>query len=164
MEKKKYEDFSLALALTDALPVIFFSAAMILIALRFDSILFVVGAVLCSLAGLGKVTWKIIIASTKKDVTFLNRQLRVTMPLGFTLIIVALFKDMNGEKWAAVRTAALSLPAVIFFSVTVISMVLMSVFAFTLDQTKARSNRIEQTTNALAQFCFLLGVCFCLFG
>lgn len=51
----KYENFTLSLALFDALPVIFFSASMIVIALNFNNVIFVLGAVLCALAGILKV-------------------------------------------------------------------------------------------------------------
>ena len=54
-------------------------------------------------------------------------------------------------------------PSVLFFAITVLGMVGMSVFAFKLDGTRLRSNWIEQITNAIAQGCFLLGVLFLVF-
>lgn len=80
MSRKNYEKFPLSLALFDALPVIFFSTAMLIIAVNYKNILFIIGAMLCTLAGVCKVIWKIIIAGTRKDIALLNRQLRVTMP------------------------------------------------------------------------------------
>lgn len=160
MEKKKYEKFSLSLALFDALPVALFGASMILVALRFGSIVFVCGSAVCTLSGLGKVTWKIILAARKKNVELLNRQMRFLMPVGFLLIIVGLILGMNAEKFALLKTAVLSFPSAVFFALTLLGMVLMAVFAKKLDQTKARSNWIEQTTNAIAQGCLLLGVIF----
>ena len=158
-KSKKYEDFPLSLAFFDALPVIFFSAAMLIIAWNFHNTCFIIGAVLCALAGIGKVTWKIIIAGTKKDIVILNRQLRVLMPVGFLLIIVGLVTGLSGmHNIGAVLASILSFPAVFFFAVTVIGMIMMSVFACKLDGTKLRSNWIEQITNAIAQGCFLLGV------
>ena len=41
MAKKNYEDFPLSLALFDALPVIFFSVTMVLIAMRFRNVFFI---------------------------------------------------------------------------------------------------------------------------
>lgn len=161
MKKKNYENFSLPLALFDALPVIFFGAAMILIAARFGSKLFIAGAVICTFAGLGKVIWKIIIAATKKDVAVLNIQLRVLMPIGFAFLISGAIIGMDAERWAVLKSSVLSFPSAAFFAVTVIGMIMMSVFAVKLDQTKARSNWIEQITNAVSQFCFLLGVLSC---
>lgn len=81
MAKKNYENFPLSLAFFDALPVLFFGIAVLLIAIRFENILFITGAFLCTLAGLGKVIWKIIIAGTRKDIVWMNRQLRVLMPV-----------------------------------------------------------------------------------
>lgn len=49
-------------------------------------------------------------------------------------------------------------PTALFFGITVIGMICMSVFAVKLDGTKLRSNWIEQIANAIAQGCFLLGV------
>ena len=45
------EDFTLLLALTDSLPVIFFGASMLLIGRRFSSPLFMAGALLCLIGG-----------------------------------------------------------------------------------------------------------------
>ena len=159
MKKQKYEDILLSLAFFDALPVIFFSASILIIAWNFHNTCFITGAVLCTLAGLGKVTWKIIIAGTKKDIVILNRQLRVLMPVGFLLIIIGLVTGLSSvQNTGVILASILSFPAIFFFIVTVIGMVMMSVFACKLDSTKLRSNWIEQITNAIAQGCFLLGV------
>ena len=66
MAKKNYENFPLSLAFFDALPVLFFGIAVLLIAIHFENILFITSAFLCTLAGIGKVVWKIIIAGTRK--------------------------------------------------------------------------------------------------
>ena len=55
------ENFTLSLALVDALPVLFFGGSMILIGLLFGSPLFLIGAALCFWAGAAKVLWKIIV-------------------------------------------------------------------------------------------------------
>ena len=162
MDKKQYENFSLSLALFDALPVLFFSVAMILIALNFHNKFFIAGAVCSAGAGMGKVIWKIIIAATGRDINLLNKQLRVLMPVGFLQLIVGIFAGMNDHVWKALTAAILSFPAGMFFGITLVGMILMGVFAAKLDSTKVRSNWIEQITNAIAQGCFLLGVLCCL--
>lgn len=43
--------FTLSLALVDAIPVILFSISVTVLALRFDSALFVIGALCCTLGG-----------------------------------------------------------------------------------------------------------------
>ena len=74
------EDFTLLLALTDSLPVIFFGACMLLIGRRFSSLLFMAGALLCLIGGAGKVLWKIIVVLQKKNVWPLFIQMRILMP------------------------------------------------------------------------------------
>ena len=95
MAKKNYEDFPLSLALFDALPVIFFSVAMILIAMRFRNVFFIKGAVLCAVSGSGKVVWKIMITGTKKDISLLNKQLRILMPVGFLLMLIGIIMGID---------------------------------------------------------------------
>ena len=55
------EGFTLGLALVDAIPVLAFAGSMAIIAARFDSPLFMVGAGLSILAGCCKVAWKLIL-------------------------------------------------------------------------------------------------------
>lgn len=162
MSKKQYEKFSLGLALFDALPVIFFSTAMILIAMHFRVAAFIAGAICCTAAGLGKVCWKIIIAATGKDIWPLNKQLRILMPAGFALMIAGLVIGMDRKLWQTLGVCVVSFPAVLLFGITVVGMVLMGIFAKKLDGTKVKSNWIEQITNAIAQGCFLLVVFSCL--
>lgn len=158
MSKKNYENFPLSLALFDALPVIFFSISVIIIAMNYRNVLFITGSILCTLAGIGKVIWKIIIAGTRKDITILNRQLRILMPVGFLLIIIGIIMGAGNIDFNWLMTAILSFPAVIFFAITVIGMILMTVFAFKLDSTKLSSNWTEQITNAVAQGSLLIGI------
>lgn len=158
MSKKNYENFPLSLALFDALPVIFFSISVIIIAMNYRNVLFITGSILCTLAGIGKVVWKIIIAGTRKDIAILNRQLRITMPVGFLLIIIGIIMGAGNIDFNWLMTAILSFPAVIFFAITVIGMILMTIFAFRLDDTKLSSNWTEQITNAIAQGSLLAGI------
>lgn len=72
MEK---EQFTLSLALVDALPVLFFGVAAAALGLKLHSALFFIGAVVCLLAGAGKVLWKLLLALKGKDVPFLGAQL-----------------------------------------------------------------------------------------
>lgn len=153
-----YQNFTLSLALFDALPVIFFCIGMLLIATRFQNIFFLTGVILCTCAGCGKVLWKILVASSGKDIRILNRQLRVLMPVGFLLVIIGLIAGRNQINFSVLLRQITAFPTCLFFGITVLGMICMSVFAVRLDGTKARSNWIEQITNAIAQGCFLLGV------
>ena len=75
-ERKKYEtpqEFTPALAAMDALPVLCFGAGMVLAARTLGSVLFALGAAVITLAGCGKVLWKLLLAVQKRDVPWLNR-------------------------------------------------------------------------------------------
>lgn len=162
-ETNKYQNFTVSLALFDALPVIFFCVAMFLIASHFHNLFFFIGIIFCILAGCGKVLWKILVALKEWDIQFLNKQLRIFMPLGFFLVIIGLINGRNSIHFTNLLHQIMTYPSCLFFGITVIGMICMSLFAFTLDGTKAKANWIEQITNAVAQGCFLLGVLSMLF-
>ena len=144
------------MALMDALPVVFFGVTAVFISLMFGSVLFCIGAALCVLAGVGKVLWKLIKALGGKNIRLLFVQLRVLMPVGFALIIVSLFVD--GADFSAVWKNIIGFPCVIFFAAGCVGMIAMIVLAAVADPGSARANWIEQSVNAAAQLCFLLGV------
>ncbi len=109
------EGFNLAMALLDCLPVLFFSISAGILAYRLKSTLFDIGIFLVILAGAMKAGWKFVIALRKKDVPFLNRQMRFLMPAGFVLAAAALIADRNRWSPAAVLRHMTAFPAVIFF-------------------------------------------------
>ena len=152
------ENFTLSLALVDALPVLFFGGSMILIGLLFGSPLFLLGAALCFWAGAAKVVWKIIVVTKKKNVWWMFLQMRIVMPVGFALMILAVIFDRSAINLPAVFAAVLSLPSVLFFAAGVIGMALMGIFAAKLDSADVRSNWIEQLTNAVAQAAIFVGI------
>lgn len=154
--------FTIPLVLVDALPVIFFAATMIIISLLFSSPLFLFGAILCFYAGAAKVLWKLIVVVNKKNIWWLFMQMRIVMPIGFLLMLIALIVNHSSISGGAILAAVLSIPSVIFFAIGVVGMILMMVFAFRLDSSDAKSNWIEQLTNGLAQACFFLGTLFIL--
>lgn len=152
------EGFTLPLAVVDALPVLFFGGSMILIGLLFQSTLFLVGALLCLWAGAAKVIWKIIVVVKKKNVWWLFMQMRIVMPVGFALMLLAVGLHWSDIDRSAVLAAVVSLPSVIFFAIGVLGMVLMGVFASKLDSSDARANWIEQLTNGAAQAAIFIGL------
>ena len=152
------EDFTLGLAIVDALPVLLFGGSIILVGLRFGSILFLIGAALCFWAGAAKVLWKIIVAARKKNIWWLFLQMRITMPIGFALILLAVILNLKAISLTAVLAAIISMPSAIFFIVGVLGMVLMGMFAAKLDPANVRSNWIEQLTNIAAQASFFIGI------
>ncbi len=152
------ENFSLSLALVDALPVLFFGGSTVLIALMFKSPLFLVGALLCFWSGLAKVLWKIIVATRKKNVWWLFLQMRIVMPVGFLLMMLAVALNLGRIDPSALWSAVSSLPSVIFFALGLLGMILMGVFASALNSADVRANWIEQLTNSLAQGCIFIGL------
>lgn len=156
------EDFTLSLAIVDALPVIFFGGSMILIGILFKSVLFMIGALLCFWAGAAKVVWKVIVVTKKKNVWWMFLQMRIVMPIGFVLMLLAVILNRNMIDLSDVLATVVSLPSVIFFAAGVIGMVLMGIFAAKLDSADVRSNWIEQLTNAAAQASIFAGILFLL--
>lgn len=152
------DGFTLSLAAADALPVLFFGASIILIGLMFKNALFLIGAVLCFWAGAAKVVWKIIVAAKKKNIWWLFMQMRIVMPIGFVLMLLAVILSGNTIDLPTVFAAVVSMPSVIFFVIGMIGMTLMGVFAAKLDSSDVRSNWIEQLTNAAAQASVFTGI------
>ena len=161
MEKEKYEGFTLSLALVDALPVIFFGLSCIMIGLLFGSKLFIIGAVLCFLAGFMKVMWKVILAVKKKDVVFLNKQFRYTMIAGFVLIIISVIINIKRISIAAIWASVSTAPQCIFFLLWLAGMIGMIVLGKKLDSSVAKNNWIEQCVNGFAQISLFIALLLC---
>ncbi len=156
------EGFSLGLALVDAIPVVFFGLSFLLLGLKLSSVIFSLGALLCLFAGAAKVIWKIIVVFKKKNVWWLFLQMRILMPIGFLLMLAGFLLKLPVIDGMAVWTVLVGLPQVVFFALGVLGMVLMMVFAFTLDSSDVKSNWIEQTTNGVAQVFIFIGILLCL--
>ena len=77
------QDFSLGLALFDALPVILFGMGTWLLWKMTGNVIVLAGAVICFLSGMLKVLWKIIVVIRRKNVWPLFIQMRIGMPAGF---------------------------------------------------------------------------------
>lgn len=161
-DSKNYEGFTLSLALVDAIPVLFFGGSSILIGLLFKSPLFITGAVLCFLAGLFKVLWKVILAVSKKDIVLFNKQFRYVMCAGFILIIVSLIIDRAKISLPGIWSGITSMPSIIFFLLGACGMATMGVLGKKLDSSVAKNNWIEQCVNGAAQICIFLGLLFLL--
>ena len=151
--------FTPQLALVDAIPVLFFGIAAVMLGVKLRSAVFFAGALLCFLAGFGKVLWKLLIATTGKDVELLGMQLRYVMPAGFILMIVGAFMADRSVVNSLVN-GALKMPSILFFAISVCALVGMVICARKFDRRDARGNWIEQGINIVAQGCVLLGVWF----
>ena len=157
------EDFTMALALADILPVLFFALSAIVISIYFHSILFLTGALLCLWAGSAKVIWKIIVVRKKRNIWWLFLQMRIAMPIGLFLMLLSAFLHRSMLSLVGIIAGICSFPSVVFFAAGFAGMILMLIFAFTLDGSKSKNNWIEQLTNGIAQAFFFAGLIFALF-
>ena len=155
------EGFTVGLALVDAIPVLSFGISMVIIAARFRSPLFMVGAALSVLGGCCKVAWKMVLGITKKDLRWLNKPFVPMQAAGFLLMLVSFVIGFGKINWANVGAAILSLPSVALFIAWIALLGFMGWYRknrFSNDD--ARSNWTAQIVNAVAQTCLLLGILF----
>ena len=153
------EGFTLALALVDAVPVLSFGISMVIIALRFHSPLFMVGAALSVLAGCCKVAWKLILGIAKKDLRWINKPFVPMQATGFLLMLVSFILGFGKIHWGAVGAALLSFPSLLFFAAWIGLMGFMGWYRKKrFKQEDAASNWTAQIINAVGQTCLLLGI------
>lgn len=155
------EGFTVALALVDAIPVLSFGISMVIIASRFDSPLFMIGAFLSVLAGCCKVCWKLVLGIWKKDLRWLNKPFLPMQITGFGFILGSLLTGLGKINWGGVLTAVTSLPSLAFFLAWIGLMFFMGWYRknrFKNDD--AHSNWTAQIVNAVGQTCLLLGILF----
>jgi hypothetical protein len=155
------EGFTLALALVDAIPVLSFGISMVIIASRFHSPLFMIGAALSVLAGCCKVAWKLVLGIAKKDLRWLNKPFVPMQATGFLLMLVSFVIGFGTIDWGAVLSAVASFPALAFFIGWIVLMGVMVWYRkhkFRTDD--AHSNWTAQIINAVGQTCLLLGILF----
>ena len=155
------EGFTLGLALVDAIPVLSFGISMVIIASRFDSPLFMVGAALSVLAGCCKVAWKLILGIAKKDLRWLNKPFVPMQAAGFLLMLISFIIGFGKINWAGVGAALIGFPSLLFFIAWIGLMGFMGWFRkHKFQNGDAKSNWTAQIINAIGQTCLLLGILF----
>ena len=155
------EGFTLALALVDAIPVLSFGISMVIIAGRFQSPLFMVGAALSVLAGCCKVAWKLVLGIAKKDLRWLNKPFVPMQATGFLLMLVSFIIGFGKISWSGVLAAVTGIPSILFFLAWIGLMCFMVWFRKNRFQNDdAASNWTAQIINAVGQTCLLLGILF----
>ena len=155
------EGFTIGLALVDAIPVLSFGISMVIVASRFPSPLFMIGAILSVLGGCCKVAWKLVLGIWKKDLRWINKPFVPMMAGGFLLLIISLIVGFSKIHWAGVGTAILSFPSVLFFAAWIGLMGFMGWYRkHKFSNEDAKSNWTAQIVNALGQTCLLLGILF----
>ena len=155
------EGFTLSLALVDAIPVLSFGISMVIIASRFQSPVFMIGAGLSVLAGCCKVAWKMVLGLTKKDLKWLNKPFVPMQTAGFLLMMVSFVIGFGRINWAGVLAAVTGVPSVLFFAAWIGLMGAMSWYRkHKFQRNDAHSNWTAQIINAVGQTCLLLGILF----
>lgn len=155
------EGFTIGLALVDAIPVLSFGISMLIIAGRFQSPLFMIGAALSVLAGCCKVAWKLVLGIGKKNLHWLNKPFVPMMASGFLLLVISLIIGFGKINWAAVGAAIIGLPSILFFLAWIGLMGFMGWFRkHKFSNEDAKSNWTAQIINAIGQTCLLLGILF----
>ena len=155
------EGFTVGLALVDAIPVLSFGISMVIIASRFDSPLFMVGAGLSVLAGCCKVAWKMILGIWKKDLRWLNKPFVPMQATGFLLMLISFIIGFKKISWGGVLSAVTGIPSLLFFIAWIGLMIFMGWFRkHKFKNDDAKSNWTAQIVNAVGQTCLLLGILF----
>jgi hypothetical protein len=155
------EGFTLGLALVDAIPVLSFGVSMVIIASRFQSPLFMIGAILSVLGGCCKVAWKLVLGIAKKDLRWLNKPFVYMMAGGFLLMLISFVIGFGAIDWNGVLAAVTSFPSVIFMALWAVMMSVMVWYRKAkFHRDDAASNWTAQIINAIGQTCLLLGILF----
>lgn len=150
------EGFTMAMVVTDMLPVVFFGAATFTIGLILNNVWIDVGALIAFVSGLVKVIWKLIVVWKRKNVWSLFVQMRIVMPVGLIVFLIGLIVSLSKIPAQNVWSALTSMPQLIFFLLGFVGMIAMIVFSVKLDSTDPKANWIDQTTNGIAQACFFI--------
>ncbi len=168
---EEHEGFTVGLALVDAIPVIFFSLSMIIIASALSGAgitfwIFLIGAILIVLSGLCKVLWKLLLGLKVGDIKILNKLFVPLMASGFMIAIVGaiLGTILKVIHWGGIIKALVSIPALIFF---ILGFAGMGVMGYVKSTNKrddfnkdAKKNWIAQFVNGFAQGMLFLGIFF----
>ena len=155
------EGFTIGLALVDAVPVLSFGISMVIIATRFRSPLFMIGAALSVLAGCCKVAWKLVLGVAKKDLRWLNKPFVPMQATGFLLMLISFILGFGSINWAGTGAALISFPSILFFAAWIGLMGFMGWYRKNkFKNNDAHSNWTAQIINAVGQTCLLLGILF----
>lgn len=153
------EEFTLALALVDFIPVLAFGIAIIMISLGFHSKLFLIGAIISLLAGLFKVLWKLILGTTKKDVKWLNKCFLPMQSGGWVIMLLGIIFNLGKINFANLLHAMAGMPQLIFF---ILWLGLMGTMIWykknKFERYSAKKNWTAEIINSCAQICLLIAV------
>ena len=162
MEKKRMgrdvvpQGYTLGLVLFDAAPVALFGGGCWLLWRMSGRPLVLLGGMVCFLAGMLKVLWKLLVVTRRKNVWPLFAQMRLGMPLGFTLILLGLL--MPGPSLAPLGLAIARPGPILCLAIAALGMAGMILCGAKLDAADPKANWVEQGCNTVAQGAFLLAM------
>lgn len=148
------KDFILALALVDIVPVLFFGISMLLAASKLHSLIFAIGAAVITLAGCGKVLWKLLLAVGKKDVRWLNRYFIPCQITGFLLVLIALAMSLIHIQWGEL----VRFPRVLFWLLWLAGMGIMAWYRKYRFDNSLTANWTAQLINTITQGALLIAM------
>ena len=143
------ENFTLPLALTDLVPVVFFRSGGDVLSALLDSPLFNAGSNICTAAGLCKVGWKVMLAVKGRDEEILNSAFRSLMPAGFAVMAAGVLS--HPKRAAGVFARLMGFPQCLWLAAGLAGISAMEVMAKKLDFSRARNNWLAESVNIAAQ-------------
>lgn len=155
-----YNDYTLALAIFDGVPVLLFLINGLLLHKRFRSKLFLGGVISAFLGGASKAVWKGIIVKDKKDIELLAKAFKLLLPAGMTVMVISGVAGITSAAHKAVLkdlSGIVSVRSVGWFALGAAGMGLMGYLGKHMDSS-ARSNWIEELANAASQASFMAGL------
>lgn len=156
------DGFTLWMALFDFVPVAVFGACVIIIGLRFGSVLFFIGAALTLAAGLIKAGWKLIMGVKRRDIKWMNRVFVPMQSGGFLLMLLSVMINLRRINFPVLLGALTAMPQIVFFSLWFALMCFLFWYRKNrFDRYNAKTNWTAQIIHCLAQLSLLAGVCFC---
>ena len=150
------EGFSAGLAAFDAVPVILFGMASVLLWRMTGSILILGGGIICFVSGLLKVLWKFAVVFRRKNIWPLFIQMRIGMPLGMMIMLAGFLTACFTKDMSDFRRALLRPMPVLFVILSAMGLAAMIRCSSRLDASDPKANWIEQSCNTAAQGAFFM--------
>lgn len=148
------KDFTLALALVDAIPVVLFGISMLIVAGRLRNIMFIIGASIITLAGCCKVMWKLMLAIWEKNIQWLNHYFVPCQIIGFLLAAVGLVAGFATIRWQVL----FEFPRILFCSAWLVGLCTMGWYRKKRFDNSVSANWTAQIINSIAQAALLIAV------
>jgi hypothetical protein len=152
------QEYTLALAVFDAVPVVLFGLASLVLWRITGQPLVLIGGIVSFTSGLLKVVWKFLVVIRKENIWPLFVQMRIGMPIGFLLILIGFVISCVANDMSFFWKGLFRPLPITFVILAIFGMVAMIVCSSKLDPAKAGANWIEQGCNTVAQGAFFMAL------